>query len=685
MSYDIVLEPLAPWWIIVCATALAALVAITGFMQLARGAWLRAAATLTLITTLLNPIAVQSDHEHIPDVALIVADTSESQSIGQRREQTTQFAQMLQKQLSSDPSLDVRMIQSGAATADGTTLMDAAQLALDDVPPDRVAGIILLSDGQVHDAASAVHLPKAPVHTLLTGARGERDRRLSLISGPRFALVEQSISVSFRVDDLGVGNDALGKANVSLRIDGTEVTRVSARMGQIETVNLKLPHAGENIVEIEAEPGPYELTPLNNRAVLIINGVRDRLRVLLISGLPNPGERTWRNLLKADPAVDLVHFTILRPPEKQDGTPIEEMSLIAFPTSELFEDKITQFDLIILDRFQNENILPAEYLQNIATYVEQGGALLAIVGPDYIGPYSIHDTPLETVLPAAPAGSITESAFRPRVSDAGKRHPVTSGLPGANRENSDATWGRWMRIADAIAVRGDVVMEGPDRKPLLMLARSGKGRVAQLLSDHAWLWARGYDGGGPQAELLRRLAHWLMKEPTLEEERLTAEIAAGMLKVTRRTMKETAPPARMTRPDGTVVEVPLVQIEPGRFEGRIGIDSIGLYRVSEDGLDAIAAAGALNPKEFADVRATKEIMQPVAEASGGGMHWLSDGLPSMRRVREGGRASGAGWIGLIDRQNYATLSVSRTTLLDPVLAVILALGLWLLAWRREGT
>ena len=97
-----------------------------------------------------------------------------------------------------------------------------------------------------------------------------------------------------------------------------------------------------------------------------INGVRDRLRVLLVSGEPHAGERTWRNLLKSDASVDLVHFTILRPPEKQDGVPVDELSLIAFPTRELFIEKIEDFDLIIFDRYRRRGILPSLYLENIA-------------------------------------------------------------------------------------------------------------------------------------------------------------------------------------------------------------------------------------------------------------------------------------------------------------------------------
>ena len=265
---------------------------------------------------------------------------------------------------------------------------------------------------------------------------------------------------------------------------------------------------------------PGELTPLNNKAVLAIEGVRDRLKVLLVSGEPHPGERSWRNLLRADANVELVHFTILRPPEKLDGTPANELSLIAFPTADLFGRKINEFDLIIFDRYSNQTTLPSIYFENIANYVENGGAFLAAVGPDYATLRGLYYSPLENILPARPDGALFEQAFRAHVSKDGEKHPVTRGLAGANAEPPN--WGEWFRQVDANVVKGNSIMSGVRDKPLLVLSREGKGRVALLLSDQIWLWARGFEGGGPHVDLMRRLAHWLMKEPDLEEEALRA-------------------------------------------------------------------------------------------------------------------------------------------------------------------
>ena len=354
-----------------------------------------------------------------------------------------------------------------------------------------------------------------PVHALITGHKNERDRRVVLTAAPRFGIVGQTQTITFRVEDQAQRS---ATAAVTVRRDGETIETRNVRVGASVSMNVQIPHAGPNIIEIEAAPLDGELTQINNRAVVSIDGVRDKLRVLLVSGEPHAGERTWRNLLKSDASVDLVHFTILRPPEKQDGTPINELSLIAFPTRELFQQKINDFQLIIFDRYARQGVLPIIYFDNIARYVRQGGAVLVAAGPDYASQTSIWRTPLDVILPAEPNGRMTDAPFQARLTDLGKRHPVTRGLEGAEKtlRIGAAGSGSWIRVPP----KGTAVMQGPENKPLLILSREGEGRVALLLSDHIWLWARGYEGGGPQIDLLRRLSHWLMKQPDLEEEAL---------------------------------------------------------------------------------------------------------------------------------------------------------------------
>ncbi len=301
------------------------------------------------------------------------------------------------------------------------------------MPSERVGGVFMITDGVVHDIpANAAALGfKAPLHAFITGHEGERDRRIELLDAPRFGIVGKETTVQLRVLDTAGGQEPVV---IHVKRDGNPIANVTAAPGERVRLPIKIEHGGPNVVEIEVEALPDELTAINNKAVLTIDGVRDKLKVLLVSGEPHAGERMWRNLLKSDANVDLVHFTILRPPEKQDGTPINELSLIAFPTADLFGRKIKDFDLIIFDRYSNQSVLPSIYLDNIVRYVRDGGALLIAAGPDFGDPEGFYYTPLGRITPARPDGTVTQTAlgFRPTVTADGAKHPVTRGLPGAN-------------------------------------------------------------------------------------------------------------------------------------------------------------------------------------------------------------------------------------------------------------
>src|SRR5262249_29154619 len=534
------------------------------------------------------------------------------------------------------PGVEVRFVEAGQSDGetDGTRLFTALTTALSDVPHDRIAGAIIVTDGRVHDVptdAAALGFA-APVHTLITGHKTERDRRLVLVTTPRFGIVGQSQTITYRVEDQGASS---GTAQIAVRRDGETIDNRSVRVGQPVSISVPIPHAGPNIVEIEASPLDNELTLVNNRAVVSIDGVRDKLRVLLVSGEPHAGERTWRNLLKSDASVDLVHFTILRPPEKQDGTPINELSLIAFPTRELFQQKINEFQLIIFDRYARQGVLPILYFDNIARYVRAGGAVLIAAGPDYASQTSLWRTPLESVLPAEPTGRTIDQPFRAKLSELGKRHPVTRGLEGS--EADPPNWSRWFRVVDAQTTKGTNVLEGPDGKPLLVLSHEGEGRVALLLSDHIWLWARGYEGGGPHLDLLRRLSHWAMKQPGREEEALRILVRGRDLTVQRQTMADSTDPVTVTTPSGKTRTLTLTEAEPGVWRSTIDANELGLWRATDGKLTALANVGPANPREFSEVTSTPDVVAPITSATGGDAVRIEDGsgvhLPRVVGVR----------------------------------------------------
>jgi hypothetical protein len=675
--------PLVPIWAL-AALGLVTLVVIgLGLFARARGAWWRAGTALALLAAIANPTLVAERREARPDVAVLVVDESPSQKIGNRLADTRRAAEQLAAKLTQLPGTELRTVTVGGnvlLSDDGTRLMTQLEKALGDVPRHRLAGVAVVTDGQVHDLpAEAKDLLGAPLHVLLTGQKGEADRRLVVEKVPTYGLVGKPVSVSIRVEDAAVPPGT--QVQLTIRRDGAAEQRQTVPVGRSVEIPMTLDHGGQTVVEMSVEAGPKELTLDNNRAVAALNGVRDRLRVLLVSGEPHAGERTWRSLLKADPGVDLVHFTILRPPEKLDGTPIRELSLIAFPIRELFEIRLDEFNLIIFDRFRRQGILPRAYIANIADYIEKGGALLDATGAPFTGSLSLHRTPLGRVMPAEPTGQVLEQGFKPMLSPAGHRHPVTADLPGGAGE--DPTWGRWFRYIDAEAQRGDVVMQGPNNRPLLVLDRVGKGRVAQLMSDHIWLWTRGFEGGGPQAELLRRLAHWLMKEPELEENVLSAHLRGDRLEIKRRSVKPDDRPVTVTLPDGRTASVTMAE-NTGGAAGELPVDQVGLYRLSDGQRTAIAAVGPLNPLEWSDVRATDSRLQPFAQASGGSTHWLQDGTPEPRKVRPGRPANGRDWIGFRTNGDYAVVGLDEVALMPALMVLAMALGMAMIAWRREG-
>ncbi len=513
-----------------------------------------------------------------------------------------------------------------------------------------------------------------------------------MLEAPGFGIVGREVELRVVIEDLGaVRGDSV--ARLTLRRDGGARRTEMVPVGREHRISVPVERAGPTVLDLVAETRSGEVSEVNNRAVVTINGVRDRLRVLLVSGEPHAGQRTWRRLLKSDPGVDLVHFTILRPPEKDDLTPLNELALIAFPVRELFQVKLREFDLIVFDRFANRGILPPTYLRNIADHVRGGGALLLSVGPEYTGAVSLFGTPLGAVLPARPLPpqqAILEQAFRPSVTGIGQRHPVTEGLPGANAGAREPSWGRWYRTIRTEGRAGATVMEGTGGAPLLVLDRVGQGRVALMLSDHIWLWSRGHDGGGPQQELLRRTAHWLMREPELEEEDLVARVEQGRLQVTRRSLDAGAPPElSVTAPDGSVSRHPLSGGQNGRATLDVPAGEAGLWQVADGRRVAFAAATPPNPPEVADLRADAGALQALVAGSGGGVRWLGDQptaltLPDLRHVTAGRETAGAGWIGLRRREDHTVTGIAAVPLLPPWLALPLLLGVAVGAWRREA-
>ena len=687
MNFGISFSPLVPATVIWAAAAVVFLIALLLVFSRSRGALMRAVALALFVLALANPSLTREDRDPLTSVAVVVIDKSPSQDFGDRTAQTEAVRAQLAERLGRIPNLEVRFVEAGQSDGetDGTRLFAALSSALSDVPHDRIAGAIMITDGRVHDVpadVAALGFP-APVHGLITGHANERDRRVVLVTAPRFGIVGQTQAITFKVDDQG---PSPGTAQITIRRDGEQVDSRSVRVGQNVSVNVQIAHAGPNIVEIEASPIENELTEVNNRAVVSIDGVRDKLRVLLVSGEPHAGERTWRNLLKSDASVDLVHFTILRPPEKQDGTPINELSLIAFPTRELFQQKINEFQLIIFDRYARQGVLPIIYFDNIARYVRAGGAVLVAAGPDYASQTSIWRTPLEVILPAEPNGHTTAGAFRAALTDLGKRHPVTRGLEGA--DENPPHWSHWFRLVDSRTRKGTTVMHGPGRQAAARAVARRRGpRRAAAVGPHLAVGAR---------LRRRRTAH-----------RSAAAAVALADEAARSRGRSAAPHGARTRPDGaapdhvgqrrrshaddTVGQDQQSDAHAGRA-GRLALDHRG-QRARALARHRRHAHRACQCRSRQSARVRRgDIDRTGAGAAGernrrrrrAGRGRQRRHLPRVVAMRSTDTYHGEDWIGLRMREASVVRGIGVLPVFAGLIGLLLLVGALAATWAREG-
>lgn len=671
-------DPLIPWAILWSLAGGAAVLWVIYLWRRGK-AWLfRALALTVLALALANPLWIQEQREPLKDIVAVVMDRSESMNFRGRTETAQAAYDAIRKEIDADPNLELRVAETDPG-ADGTEMYVALQSALSDAPRERIAGAVLITDGQIHDIPENTKDAEqlGPVHAMIVGGEEEIDRNIEIQQAPSFSIIDQKVEMRVQV------NDPVAKTvPVDITINGEAQTAQTVKVGEPQMISFTLKRRGDNLIVLSVNGIPNELTLANNLASARISGVQDRLRVLLVTGEPHAGARVWRDLLKSDPAVDLVHFTILRPPSKSDNVPIEQIALIAFPKPQLFREKLDEFDLVIFDHELRPSVLEEAYLDRVARYVEKGGALLIAAGPPYPGSYLLYNTPLGGVLPGRATGEVVDGKFTPQLTALGKRHSVTATLP------TDG-WGPWMRYMKLEQGNSEALMQTPDGHPLLLLNRVGQGRVASVMSDQLWLWARGFEGGGPYAELIRRTAHWLMKEPELEEELLEIEAGASPeLKATLHTLSDSPPKLEVLGPDGTKAESEWSLVSPGHYQSIMPAKELGLYRATSGKLSAVTLRGPTHPREYLDLRSTPDKIQPLATATLGGVFKLgADGAPNvprMQRVGDRGNAAGSDWFGLRQRGAYAVRATESTTLLPGVVGMLLACVFMMLAWRREG-
>lgn len=649
-------EPLLPAWV---AAGLALALVLAAGLALSRGwrrGWARAAVALVAALVLANPVTRVEERAAARDVAVAVIDASASMGLAGRREAARRAVAALR---AGAPEVEWRVVEAAQVAGGRTRLGPALERALGAVPGERLAGVVLATDGVVEDAGALAVPPGVPLHVLVAGPRDVADLRLVVTRAPAYALVGAVARVGVRLDG--------GAGRVDWAIDGRARPPIELAAGEERLLDVRVRRRGAIEVTLAARARAGEATLANNAAVVRVNGVRDRLRVLLVSGAPYPGGRVWRDMLKADDNIDLVHFTILRLPGSYDPTPADELALIPFPVDELFERRLAGFDLIVFDRFGLSELIEERYFARVAQRVRAGGSLLVVAGDEFAAVGGLASTPVAAVLPGTGTGTVSEG-FTPVVTARGRAHPVTAALAGP--------WGAWGSQAVVAPRAGaDVLMTGARRRPLLIIGAAGAGRAGLLASTDLWWWARDVAGPGPREALLRRLAHWLMREPDLEEARLRVEARGRRVEVR---VEGGVPPgaARLTGPDGVTRSLPLVG---GRGVARGAAD--GLYRVEARGVSRAVLAGEV--AELADVTPRAEPLGAVARASGGGVWWLADRVPVVRRMARGGRAAGGGWLGLARGEGGTLLAVRSEPVVPVWVAFGLLAGLLGAAWWRE--
>ncbi len=680
-----------------------------------KGNTLRFAATAVALYALANHQVITETGERDMTEALLVIDRSASQQFGNRMMTADEAEKQLTAALSNIPGLNARILNI-TDNADGTRMMDKIEEALSDVPFDRRGGIFIVSDGQVHDQIRDQASPddKTPVHLLRTGKDNEYDRRIEFEPFERAAQIKKPHDIKFRVIDEGAVPGS-SDVRVSVLKDGQPVTSKMVKAGEASSISVEIDHAGANIIELRTDEVKGEVTERNNRTLTSVNGIMPKMNILLATGKINENTPAFRKMFNADSSVNIVTFAIARPPDKIDGTPDEELVLRPFPYEEIFSDNLKLFNLVIIDNTSNLKLLPPEYMQRLVRYVKEGGALLIAAGPelnskDYLK--DIYDSALKDVIPALPGTSVTERVFKPRITERGQRHPAMRHLPGANAPDAkaEASWGPWYSQIDITAPQGEVVMDGIDKKPLMLLSRQGEGRVALLASNSLWRWdLASTDEKGPYAQMIGQVSHWLMKNPDFDEESLKLVAGQKDIEVVLQTMGDTAKPVTVQLPSGkteTVMPKANPQ-EPGLWKIKIPASGIGAYSAQaadKTGPVAYSFLGQENPREFADITATDKILKPLIDRTGGGSITLqapADGkgiIPDIRFVPpavsgQKVELKGAGWLGVQMTAAMTNRRTEKKPFIDPALlagagGLLLALGYlhqagWRNPFRRE--
>ncbi len=557
-----------------------------------------------------------------------------------------------------------------------------------------LGAVILLSDGidtgrighgpLDADTLKALKALAAPVHTVFLGESELRDLSVAAVLSDDFAFVRTPVKLEAVLRYSGLGGRMV---EVSLLRDGRliDAKAVLLRKGSSQekvSFDFTPDHPGNYVFEIKTPVLAGEALSSNNSQIFTLKVIRDRVRVLHVCGRPSWNERFLRAILRLDPNVDLVSFFILRTDTDEMAADPDEMSLIPFPYKEIFEDQLNSFDLLIFDNFNYKPYWVEPYLPGVRAYVENGGALAMIGGDLSFASGKYGESALRDVLPVDLTGipedgpaAFTTDTFKPRLTAAGRLHPVTA--LSLDERSNQARWASLPPLTGLNRVAGlrpgaHALLVHPSEKsadgkpaPVLAVADVGRGRTLALLTDSAWASGFQAAGNGDDGRAFQRFwenaIRWLVHDPSLTLLHIDldkVEYHHGQTPSVRvRTLHTDYTPAgavdvevdlRPAESSGNTPPLRTLKVTTGR-DGEAEFELAGLdpgaYRlVGRATLDGRAtteqATFVIRPEghELDDVVAREGVLREIAEASGGEFRDGSLGDPRVlppRKVRVG--------------------------------------------------
>lgn len=706
--------------LVVIVAVLAIAVSAWSLLDERRGRWwglllLRTGGVLACLMVVLQPTLELRQIVHVPNQVAVLVDTSRSMEVrppngGNTRAQRA--ATLIEKAAPLFSSWEqqghrvdlfsfgevlaptapgaLRVPPAGEATRIGEALTEVrARYAGRDL-----GAVVLLSDGVDTgrigegplDATTRTSLEAlgAPVHTVGIGERSLRDLSVAAVLADEFAFVRTPVTIDAVIRQNGLPDR---QVDVTLTRDGRTVGTRSVilkgdRSEERVSFNWLPDHPGNFVFSISTPVLGGEALASNNAQVFTVKVIRDRIRVLHLCGRPSWDQRFLRAMLRRDPNVDLVSFFILRTETDEQPWNRNELSLIPFPTYEIFEEQLRSFDLVI---FQNFNFAPygvEPFLPGVRDYVEGGGALAMVGGELSFSSGGYGSTALRDVLPvelgpAPPPGAtatdheLTVDSFRPRLTAEGRSHPVTS-LVLDPREN-ELRWGKLppldgvnrvprLRSGAVALLTHPTLRDGAGKPaPVLVAGEAGKGRSLALLTDSAWHWGFVASGEGDDGRAFQRFwenaIRWLVRDPALTLLRIEMD------RVEYRRGQPAAARLRAMRPDyspaknvDVTLDVAAAGGEPGAKPQRVlkattnqdgeahidlGALAPGAYRltgratlegraVAEEKTFVVRAEG----RELEDVAYRDTILREISRVTEGDHRFEELGRPTIRDPRE---------------------------------------------------